>query len=112
MNNFERGLDPKASMGIGGVDLQKKYDETVGVWKNYFQQFVGKTIKFKVNRRAYNNWADRIKSGELVEEKTMKVKEVDNEYSGNPGDLYFMEEGSQQCWFVDMSQKIYILKSS
>jgi hypothetical protein len=108
--NFERRCDVKAILEIGGIDLQKKYDETVGVWEKYFNQFVGRTIKFHVKRSDYNNWEDRIKNGELVEVKTMKVKEAANEYSGNPGDLYFMEEGSQQCWFVDMSEKIYILK--
>ena len=69
---------------------------------------VGKTITFKVNRRVYNNWNDRIASGELVEIKTMKVKFAGDEYGAHPKELYFMEEGSNQCWFVDLSENIYI----
>jgi hypothetical protein len=108
--NFERGGDIKAILEIGGVDLQKKYDETVKAWKLYFKQFVGRTVKFHVYSSVYCNWEDRIKKGELVEIKTLIVKEASDEYGGHPGHLFFTEEESSQCWFVDLSHKIYILK--
>jgi hypothetical protein len=106
--NFERDKDIKEVLGLGGIDLQKKYDETVGEWKKYYSKFIGKRITFHVNRFVYCNWDDRIASGELVEVKTMLVDSAHDDYSGHPGCLYFLEKGSGQCWFVDMTKKIYL----
>lgn len=109
--NFERGRDPKEALEIGGIDIGKKYEETAGIglrkWEEFYSQFVGKTITFHVNRRIYCNWDDRVANGELSEIKTMLVKKADTHYSPQEGTLYFMEEGSNQCWFPDLSQKIY-----
>lgn len=107
--NFERGKDTKHTLKIGGVDIQKRYDETVGLWKDYMQSFEGQKVKFKVDRYSYSNWDDRIEIGELVEIKTMIVKEAYDNYSGHPGCLYFTEEGSSQCWFIDMSKPLYFV---
>lgn len=119
--NFQRGKNPKESLGLGGIDLQKKYDETVGEWRKYFSAFIGRVVKFKVDKFLYSNWDHRVQRGELFEWRTMRVKEVSDQYSGNPGHLYFIEEESKeskkcpnvlsnQCWFIDMSEKIYILE--
>ena len=108
--DFERGLDPKRAMGIGGINLQEKYDETVGAWQKYFEQFIGKTVRFRVNSNSYTNWSDRVKSGELVEIKTMTVQSAQDNFFGCPGHLFFMEKDSLQCWFVDLSENIYIIK--
>ncbi len=107
---FNRGADIKAILELGGINIQNKFDETVGEWRKYYSSFIGKTVKFTVNRRSYNNWEDRIENGNLTEIKTMKVKEASDSYTGQSGQLYFMEEGSGQCWFVDMSEPLYILK--
>jgi hypothetical protein len=109
---FERGLDPKISMEIGGIDLQKKYDETVGEWKKFYSQFIGKTIRFTIDKSAYSNWDFRLERGELTEIKTMLVKRVNGGYNNQSGPLYFLEKESGQMWFVDMSKRIYIINDS
>lgn len=107
--NFQRGREPKEVLEIGGIDFSKKYEETAGIglrkWKKFYLSFVGKTITFHVNQSLYCNWDDRVKKGDLSEIKTMKVQEAGTGWSKN--ELYFIEEGSNQLWFPDLSKRIY-----
>jgi hypothetical protein len=48
--NFQRGGDPKAYMGVGGVILQDVYDATVRKaeqeFKDFLDSFIGKKISY------------------------------------------------------------------
>lgn len=117
--NFERGMGPKESLEIGGIDLQKKYDETVGEWKRFFHIFPGKIVKFHVDKKMYPNWESRVSAGELAEIRTLKVEEANDNFEGIRSHLFFRggsrdskceKTGSSLVWFVDLSQKIYIIE--
>lgn len=47
--HFERGIDPKDSMNIGGIDPKKIYnkimEEPLKKWLSFVKSFEGKTIK-------------------------------------------------------------------
>jgi hypothetical protein len=48
VQNFERGIDPKQSMDIGGIDIPQTYrdimDEPKRKWEEFKKSFIGKTI--------------------------------------------------------------------
>ena len=42
---FERGRDPKATLGVGGINFQKMFDELLDEWMDTVKgSIVGKTI--------------------------------------------------------------------
>jgi len=101
--NFERGQDPKTSIGIGGIDLLKIYDDTVqksiDEWKMFLKSLEGKKINFfNIN---------------LGKRETIKVHSIGQHYLF-PDDIWFFDDATRPVKRVDpdLSQKIYIVDES
>ena len=120
---FQRGLDPKVAMDIGGIDLEKLYNDTVkkpfrqGIswkkgynkWIKYLDSLKGKKITFGLDINVYPQF-------NFPKKRTITL---DNWwFSDNYKILYFMQSekdktfdnlyDNTQKWYVDMSQKIHV----
>ena len=49
--NFERGLDPKATMDLGGVNFQETFDAAYEKWMSTIQALGGKTITGEIEKQ-------------------------------------------------------------
>lgn len=109
--NFERGKDPKASLGIGGVEFTKQLGNLVKEWEiGVGKSVLGKTITaimYELQPNGYDG---------IEETKTVNVTEIDNIYTlGMMGTRNFnyhlivkTDNGKRYC--MDLDQKIYIEK--
>jgi len=107
--NFERGIDPRASMDLGGIKFTTKLYEIVKQWEENVQKtLLGRTITAVMRE---------LKSGGnegATKKQTVTVKEIDNIYTLG----YMGEENSN--WHIviiadnkkrynfSLDQKIYI----
>jgi hypothetical protein len=72
--NFERGLDPKASMEVGGINLQESFDKMFDDWISVFKIFEGKTITGNISKY----WTDKQHMPrEDTKKRSVKVKKMD-----------------------------------
>jgi len=107
--NFERGLDPKQSMDIGGIDFSKQLGELVREWeKNVGKSVLGKTITAIMYELRPNG------SDGIEKTQTITVTEIDNLYTlgmmgannSNYNLIVETDNGKRYCMGLD--QKIYI----
>jgi hypothetical protein len=118
--NFERGLEPKEAMSIGGINLQEVCNNTIfkGMTDltKFMNQFIGKKITFSLDRNAYHT-TQQIEG--YPETRTITVREWDYENLGMTYiSIYFMQSEfdksfdplccTAQKWFVDISKRIYV----
>ena len=107
--NFERGVDPKASMDLGGIKFTEQLYEFVKQWEDNIQKTIlGKTI---------TAFMRELKGGGIdgpTKKQTVTIKEIDNIYT-----LGYMGEGNSNWHLViiadnkkryglTLDQKIYI----
>ena len=101
-NNFERGLDPKDAMGIGGIVLEDKYFDMVvkakQKWNKYLGTFVGKTVSVYLDPDRYASVTTS------NERKTIKVTDVSSDQYGR---VNFQNENGT-TYFIDTAKQIYI----
>jgi hypothetical protein len=107
--NFERGVDPRASMELGGIDFGKQFVEMSEEWEKKVRKSIdGKTITaFMVELK---------RDGREGPEKsqTVTIEEIDNIYTlgfmgGNESNwnlVFKTKEGLRYALTFD--QKIYI----
>ena len=110
--NFERGLDPKATMDLGGVNFQETFDAAYEKWMSTIQALDGKTITGEIEK----HWMD--KGGmprDEFKKRSVKVREVDKWAS-----VESMGGGHSVSWklyfygvdgfrySLNLNQKIYI----
>lgn len=76
INEFDRGLNPKRAMNIGGVKIRKYYEdmlkEQVQKWDKFIRaNFIGKTVSgnFKMYNTTTRQW-------EVGRELSVKVKDI------------------------------------
>ncbi len=73
--NFERGLDPKASLGIGGINFQETFDKVYDDWMSTLRSLEGKTITGEIEKY----WAEiGGNPKEDFRKRSVKVKKFDN----------------------------------
>ena len=109
VQEFERGLNPKAAMEIGGIDLEKVCNNTaikgLKEWNKYLQQFIGKKITFSRDMSQY--------ASEMYRKLNKKYTCVVNDVGINwqlPRDVQFTDENGD-TWHVDIEDKIYVNES-
>jgi len=72
--NFERGLDPKVSMNVGGVNFQERFDQMYEEWMTTLKSLEGKTITGSITK----HWSKNGISKKDFRIRSVKVKEMDN----------------------------------
>jgi hypothetical protein len=117
--DFERGVDPKASMGIGGINFNKNFNDFVEEWAIAIKKAVeGKTITAYMTK--YWTTEDGRSQEGRKQNQTIKVKEIrisaPDTFSGK--NMFFTcyltsedEEGDDldtDKYKIDLNQKIYI----
>jgi len=107
--NFERGIDPRASMDLGGIKFTTQLYEFVKQWEENIQKTLqGRTIT-AVMRELKNDGNEGV-----TKKQTITVKEVDNIYT-----LGYMGENNsnwhiviiadnQKRYNFSLDHKIYI----
>jgi hypothetical protein len=107
--NFERGLDPRASMDIGGIDFGKQFAKMSEEWEEKVKKSIeGKTITASMTELKQNGTEGRTKK------QTAMVKEVDNIYTmgfmgGNESNWNLVIETPEGVRYsLTLDQKIYI----
>jgi len=110
--HFQRGLDPKEAMGIGGIILTNLFDEVIpdqsvnvtmspneirNRWYNYLNNLIkGKTIKAKTKR--YMSYEEKI--------RTIKVKNV---IKSDSGEMFFIRDEKGSKFRINPDEKMYII---
>jgi hypothetical protein len=103
INHFERGLNPKAAMGVGGLTLDNAYDTIIKAaiekWDAYLQKnLVGKRISGKFLRFNGKNWED-------TENITFRVNRIVNwEVEGDIN----VKDDEDNTYAININQKIHI----
>jgi hypothetical protein len=109
VQDFERGIDPRASMDLGGIKFTTQLYEFVNQWEENVQKtLIGRTITAVMTELKSGGNEGRTKK------QTVTVKEIDNIYTLG----YMGEENSN--WHIviiaddkkrynfSLDQKIYI----
>jgi len=106
--NFERGQDPKRSLGVGGFDFKKIKEDTWGQgiqdWKDFLNSFNGKTISFVAQPDFDTPY---VKAGKRI---TKKVKDWGfNEAMYNH--VWFFDANSHphKQYYIDLDHKVYVV---
>ena len=110
--NFERGKDPKQTMGIGGFDPMEVYRETYEKgyqdWKDFMEFFVGKNVSFVVAPDADNT--PGAVPGERI---TLRIHSYGMHFQG-PDHIWFFalhqSANRVEKYMIDTDEKIYIEK--
>jgi hypothetical protein len=112
LQDFERGLDPRATMEIGGINFNQKFNDFVDQWEISIEKtLVGKTITAKM-KKFWTEKGGRSMEGRL-QKQTIKLAEIDismpESFQGS--NMFFnsyltAEDG--QRYEMDLNQKIYI----
>jgi hypothetical protein len=99
--NFERGLDPKVAMDIGGISLEDIYIETVQKgfreWGKQLDSLKGKKVTFHID-------LDKYMQKKRPTQRSFIITEVS--YTRD-GEVIFFNENDTQ-YFVDVTKKIYV----
>ena len=114
LQDFERGVDPRAAMGIGGINFNERFNNFSEEWKTSIEKAVlGKSITARMKEFGMDNRGRSWESG--IEMTTIKLKEIDismpQRFSGM--DMFFnayltSEDGKR--YEIDLDQKIFINK--
>jgi len=113
--DFERGVDPRASMEIGGINFNKKFNELVDEWIASMEKaLVGKTITAVMTKF----WTERggISKEGRTQKQTIKLAEIDismpQSFQGtNMFFRMYLTSDDEQRYRMDLNQKIYIGRS-
>jgi hypothetical protein len=107
--NFERGINPKESMNIGGFNLGHVYNETIlkaeREWKKYLDQFIGKRISFVIapnNDGLYSSYPSGTHPGERI---SITVKSWDK----NGHHIWVIGDDYEKI-SIDINEKVYIIQ--
>ena len=102
INEFERGMTPKAAMGIGGITLREHYDTlvkpSIDKWQEFItKQFHGKKVTGKFLYFNGRSWEES--------EKTIKVESIIN-WELESGDINV--EYLNQTYCIKLDEKYFI----
>lgn len=118
--NFERGVDPKASMEIGGINFGIELDQIIDEWKIRLEKLIlGKTITTgmrKILETGHKGESEKI---------TKKVIKVDRIYDSHPSICWISQStrkgmtlfvlvittNDNERYSIELDQKIWINES-
>lgn len=104
---FERGLNPKAAMGIGGVDLQNAFNQILKDPIDKWEKFIVKTL---VGKRVSGSFlvfrtTEHGRKWVPIENATITVKEIKS--WERDGDINLVDE-TGDTYSIQLNKKIHI----
>ena len=110
--NFERGKDPKSSIGLGGINYEEKFQKLYNEWAESMNKWKGKTITANMTK----HWSEP--GGKFFDNEgiyTIEVSKVDYPSSratkgfGMPINWkIYVNDINGERYSIDLDQKIHI----
>jgi hypothetical protein len=112
--NFERGVDPKEAMGIGGVDFTKEFLLLFKKWKDDVEKaLTGKNISAVLRRLQSDGRFGEFEKGTIKVQLFLGISDTQCTSSKTGGPLYIckVQDEDGEVYEIYLDQKIRIHES-